>query len=118
MRRFYLQRNRDISGVSGLGKVAEGCQHDNGWCSLTWLTTESDDDIVVNWYCSIRRLVAVHGHDGATQVIWIDDESSNVIVKHVRCTKSAVYCEHANECPQRCPCTFDCYCKEHTCKPR
>lgn len=33
-------------------------------------------------------------------------------------TKSALYCEHANECPQTCPCPDDCYCKEHTCRPR
>jgi Holliday junction resolvase RusA-like endonuclease len=24
-------------------------------------------------------------------------------------------CEHANECPMRCPCKADCYCKENTC---
>jgi hypothetical protein len=30
--------------------------------------------------------------------------------------KSAVYCEHANEVPQVCPCLPDCYCKSHTCK--
>ncbi len=33
-------------------------------------------------------------------------------------TKSAIYCEHANEMPQTCPCPADCYCKEHSCKPR
>ena len=25
-------------------------------------------------------------------------------------------CEHANECPQTCPCGPDCYCRDHTCK--
>jgi Holliday junction resolvase RusA-like endonuclease len=24
-------------------------------------------------------------------------------------------CEHANECPMRCPCKADCYCKENMC---
>lgn len=33
-------------------------------------------------------------------------------------TKSAIYCEHANEMPQVCPCPADCYCKENACKPR
>lgn len=32
--------------------------------------------------------------------------------------KSAIFCEHANEVPVSCPCDDDCYCKEHTCKPR
>ena len=31
-------------------------------------------------------------------------------------TKSALYCEHANEMPQVCPCPPDCYCKEHSCR--
>ena len=29
---------------------------------------------------------------------------------------SAQLCEHANECPARCPCPADCYCRSHTCK--
>jgi hypothetical protein len=32
--------------------------------------------------------------------------------------KSAIYCEHANEMPQSCPCPADCYCKEHACRSR
>jgi len=32
--------------------------------------------------------------------------------------KSAIYCEHANEMPVKCPCDDDCYCKEHSCKGR
>lgn len=32
--------------------------------------------------------------------------------------KSPIYCEHANECPQTCPCPPDCYCKDHSCKTR
>lgn len=32
--------------------------------------------------------------------------------------RSAIYCDHANECPQSCPCDAHCYCKSHTCKPR
>ena len=30
--------------------------------------------------------------------------------------RSAIYCEHANEMPARCPCDDDCYCKQHSCK--
>lgn len=29
---------------------------------------------------------------------------------------SAMFCEHANECPLTCPCPSGCYCKTHTCK--
>lgn len=30
----------------------------------------------------------------------------------------AMFCEHANEVPQACPCAPDCYCKDHTCRYR
>jgi hypothetical protein len=33
-------------------------------------------------------------------------------------TLSPVFCEHANEVPQTCPCPPNCYCKNHTCKNR
>lgn len=30
----------------------------------------------------------------------------------------AVFCEHANENPIKCNCTFECYCWDHTCKDK
>lgn len=30
--------------------------------------------------------------------------------------KSAIFCGHANECPNVCPCDDDCYCRDHTCR--
>lgn len=30
-------------------------------------------------------------------------------------TRSALYCEHANEAPSVCSCDDDCYCKENSC---
>lgn len=30
----------------------------------------------------------------------------------------AMFCGHANEVPQSCPCPHNCYCKTHTCKLR
>lgn len=80
MKRFFLQRNQDASGVSGLGRVAEGCQFDNGWCALVWLTSADPDDEVHAFYHSIERVEEIHGHAGMTKVVWIDDESSNVVV--------------------------------------
>jgi len=77
MRRFYLQRNQDASGVSGLGKVAEGCQFDTGWCALIWLTGKS----AMSYYPDIETIIMIHGHNGMTQVTWVDDESSNVVIE-------------------------------------
>lgn len=114
MRRFYLHRDQDASGVSGLGNVAEGCQFDTGWCALTWLTGRS----AMSWYPDVDTVRSIHGHGGMTQVVWIDDESSNVVVKKddSRPKLSAVFCGHANECPSVCPCVDECYCKEHSCR--
>jgi len=32
--------------------------------------------------------------------------------------ENPIFCEHANEVPQACPCAPDCYCKDHTCRYR
>ena len=77
MKRFYLQRNTDASGVSGTGRVAEGCQHDNGWCSLVWLS----DTLVCAFYQNIDCIEKIHGHAGLTKVVWVDGESTNFVVK-------------------------------------
>lgn len=77
MRRFYLQRNQDASGVSGLGNVAEGCQFDTGWCALVWLTAKSS----MSYYPDIVAVETIHGHEGRTKVVWVDDESSNVVIQ-------------------------------------
>lgn len=68
MRRFVLYRDRDISGVSGTGLVAEGVQFADGTAVLHWLLAVTSTVV----YANIEDLVAVHGHGGATQVRWID----------------------------------------------
>lgn len=70
MRRFNLVRDEDVSGVSGVGRVAEGCEFSNGICAMTWLTPYRSTTI----YYSIKELDAVHSHGGATRVEWIDEE--------------------------------------------
>ena len=77
MKRFYLQRNVDASGVSGVGKIAEGCQFDTDWCALVWLTEKTS----MSYYPNIDVLESIHGHNGMTRIVWIDDESSNVVIK-------------------------------------
>jgi hypothetical protein len=69
MRRFYLNRLKDVSGVSGLGKVAEGCVMSNGTVVLLWLTKTPS----MNIYKDITDLEAVHGHQNTTKILWIDN---------------------------------------------
>lgn len=65
-RTFHLQRSEDATGVSGVGKVAEGVVFSNGWCALTWLTENTS----VAFYPSIETLEAIHGHHGNTAVVY------------------------------------------------
>lgn len=73
LRRFVLQRDRDETGVSGTGIVAEGVAFSDGRATLRWLGEYSS---VVVWD-TIDNLVAVHGHNGATRLRWIDAERTD-----------------------------------------
>ena len=69
MRLFHLFRQHDVSGVSGIGVVAEGVELTNGFVVMTWLTTHHS--IVI--YPNIKELEAIHGHEGSTKVVWLDN---------------------------------------------
>lgn len=68
MRRFYLVRNEDESGVSGTGTVAEGVEFTDGTCVMRWKTATASTAV----YNSIVDLEVIHGHGGKTLVQWID----------------------------------------------
>jgi hypothetical protein len=67
-RRFNLVRSEDVSGVSGVGTVAEGVVFTGGRVVLCWLGKYSS---VVVWD-SLDAAIAVHGHDGRTQAVFLD----------------------------------------------
>jgi len=71
MRRFYLVRKEDVSGISGCGRIAEGCTFDNGFVALTWLTGH----MTLSYYKGIEELISIHGHEGKTLVEWVDDDT-------------------------------------------
>jgi hypothetical protein len=66
-----LNRIKDISGVSGVGRVAEGTQFSNGKIALCWLTNTSSIAI----YDSIEHVETIHGHAGATIVEWANPDT-------------------------------------------
>jgi hypothetical protein len=68
MRRFYLDRKTDATGVSGTGKVAEGVVFSNGWVALTWLTAHTS----VVFYPSMTDVQFIHGHNGMTEIVFED----------------------------------------------
>ncbi len=71
VRRFHLNRADDESGVSGTGRVAEGVQFSNGWCSMVWLTKHTS----CAFYTSIDEVRAIHGHNGKTHIVFDDAET-------------------------------------------
>ncbi|MFJ4418300.1 hypothetical protein [Streptomyces sp. NPDC088925] len=73
-RRFHLQRHRDITGVSGTGIVALGVLWPDGTASVRWL---GDRPSTVFWD-SMDDAEAVHGHGGATEIVWDDPEPTIV----------------------------------------
>ena len=70
IRRFHFERNKDASGISGIGKVAEGVIFSNGKVALEWFGNHSS----TNLYDSLDDVVYIHGHAGMTDIIFDDPE--------------------------------------------
>jgi hypothetical protein len=71
IRRFYLHRDVDDTGVSGTGVVATGVLFDCGKVVTCWCSDASSVHQVSVWD-SIAQVEAIHGHHGHTRVRWID----------------------------------------------
>lgn len=66
---FQLVRTKDETGVSGTGHVADGVVFDNGWVALMWLS----DRPSLAFYSTIEDVLAIHGHQGSTSVVFLSD---------------------------------------------
>lgn len=71
IRRFVLVRIVDETGVSGTGVVAWGTCFPDGVSVLRWNTERSSTAV----YQNIEDLQEIHGHNGKTKVLWIDELS-------------------------------------------
>lgn len=68
MKTFWLDRNEDISGVSGTGKIAEGVEFtDGGSVVLRWCAGGPSS---ISVWASLEDMISVHGHGGATVIRW------------------------------------------------
>ena len=63
-RTFDLVRLSDATGISGVGRVAEGCVLSDGTSVVRWLTAHRSTAI----YESAREVLAIHGHSGQTEI--------------------------------------------------
>ena len=69
MRRFILFRIKDVTGVSGTGVVAEGTVFSDGLSVIHWLR----EPYAMGVYQTLSDVIAVHGHEGGTQLRFIDE---------------------------------------------
>lgn len=74
MRAFELQRDVDVTGISGIGVVAEGVEFSDGTVALRWLPagTARPDKVrpTTVLHEDIDSVQALHSHDGKTRVVW------------------------------------------------
>lgn len=75
MRRFILCRDDDVSGLSGIGHVAEGVEFWDGTCAMHWRTKIRSTTV----YANVRDLNAIHSHEGKTTIKWLDPEEAPVV---------------------------------------
>ena len=66
LRTFEFHRDRDVTGYSGTGVVADGVTFDDGTTVVRW---RGERRSTVVWP-SVEDAIAVHGHDGATRLVW------------------------------------------------
>jgi hypothetical protein len=69
MRGFIFWREKDVSGTSGEGVVAEGIQFSDGKVALRWRTSVAS----TAFYDSLEDVEEIHGHQGNTQILWLDE---------------------------------------------
>lgn len=72
-RRFELHRDTDITGVSGTGLVADGVVFPDGTAVLRWRVGQWPTSAVFHDR-GMASVEAVHGHSGATRIVFLDEE--------------------------------------------
>ena len=69
-RRFELHRDHDVSGVSGVGIVADGVEFPDGVVALRW-RGEWPTSVVFHDR-GAEAVEKIHGHGGHTRIVWLD----------------------------------------------
>jgi hypothetical protein len=69
---FILVRDKDITGRSGTGIVAEGVVFTDGFAILKWLR----EPYALGIYETVEALISVRGHEGNTHIEFIEKNTS------------------------------------------
>ncbi|MFF1756160.1 hypothetical protein [Streptomyces sp. NPDC058266] len=75
-RRFVLRRRVDVSGISGTGDVADGVLWPDGTASIRW---RGEHPSVVFWDRGRVSVETIHGHQGATEVVFVDQDDEQPV---------------------------------------
>lgn len=70
-RRFVLRRHNDVTGISGEGSVADGVLWPDGTASVRW---RGEHPSIVFWDRGRTSVEFVHGHVGATEIVFLDKD--------------------------------------------
>ena len=71
MKIYEMVRLEDISGISGVGNIAEVVEFENGKTVVAWRTDSPNGPNIANVivYDSIEDCEKIHGHEGATRIV-------------------------------------------------
>ncbi|WP_206441300.1 hypothetical protein [Streptomyces boncukensis] len=75
-RRFVLRRRVDVSGISGVGDVADGVLWPDGTASIRW---RGEHPSVVFWDRGRVSVETIHGHQGATEIVFVDQDDEQPV---------------------------------------
>lgn len=77
---WALDRDEDISGTSGKGRVAYALDLPGFGVLLVWDTAW----VTVDWRPDLETLRLIHGHDGATRLTPLDPETDRDAINRAR----------------------------------
>ena len=83
--KFYIFKHKDISGVSGTGVVAVGVIFPSGKLVIEWTTYQTS----IGFYDNMAKFLAVHSHEGFTEVIMGDVPKTGDKRRSKRVSKNA-----------------------------
>jgi hypothetical protein len=70
-----VQRTVDVTGISGVGHIAEVCEFSDGKGVIRWLGGPPQNEPKLEFYdnLGIEPFLKISGHNGNTKVIWLDE---------------------------------------------
>jgi hypothetical protein len=78
-RRGYVIRKVDVTGISGLGHIAEICVFSDNFTVIRWLGGPPQNQPKHEVYDNKGPdpFIQISGHNGNTEIVWLDEEESD-----------------------------------------